>query len=117
MSSSLQENDAGNTESNEENKKITLFDMVGSRKPQYWVCIKLIAPNSSKKKWKTTECIGAYCTICNIQLKYSQSNPSLIPRHMKRNHEDLLNEFEKNESKKRKGGHSMTISPRLVPKN
>ncbi len=34
----------------ENDNNLVLFDMRGSKKPQYWKFIKLIAPNNSKKK-------------------------------------------------------------------
>jgi len=44
------------SEIEENDNNLVLFDMRGSKKPQCWKFIKLIAPNNSKKKWKTTEC-------------------------------------------------------------
>ena len=68
------------SEIEENDNNLGLFDMRGSKKPQYWKFIKLIAPNNSKKKWKTSECVGAYCMKCELRLEYKPSNPTIIPR-------------------------------------
>ena len=80
--------------------QLYLFDLKGSKKPEYWIFIKLIAPDSSKKKWKSSDCIGSYCTKCEKRLKYSPSNPASVPRHMKQRHEDELLEYENKKMKR-----------------
>ena len=87
--------------SKETNEKMVLYDMKGSKKPEYWRFIKLIAPNNRKKTWKSSECVGAYCTKCELRLKYTPSNPSLIPRHMNRKHKNELMDFERKENEKK----------------
>jgi hypothetical protein len=82
-----QESGGDNDLSKEADEKLLLFDMKGSKKPEYWSVIKLIAPNSTKKIWNSSECVGAYCTKCKLRLKYATSNPASIPRHI--NHKGL----------------------------
>ena len=47
------------SEIEEKDNTLVLFDMKGTKIPQYWKFIKLIAPNNSKKKWKSSECVEA----------------------------------------------------------
>jgi len=93
------------SEIEENDNNLVLFDMRGSKKPQYWKFIKLIAPNNSKNKWKTSECVGAYCMKCKLRLDYKPSNPALIPRHMNTKHKEELMDYEKEQNEKtRKAG-------------
>ena len=66
--SDIEEEDQDNETPLENENTLVLFGMKGSKKPEYWTFIKLIAPNDSKKKWKTSECLGVYCTKCKLQL-------------------------------------------------
>jgi hypothetical protein len=53
------ESGGDNDLSKEADEKRLLFDMKGSKKPEYWSFIKLIAPNNTKGIWKSSECVVA----------------------------------------------------------
>jgi len=106
------------SEIEEKDNSLVLFDMRGSKKPQYWKFIKLVAPNNSKKKWTTSECVGAYCMKCKLRLEYKPSNPSLIPRRMNTKHIEELMDYEKEQTeKKRKTGTFTNTFTLLLRKN
>ena len=85
------------SEIEENDNNLVLFDMRGSKKPQ--------SPNNSKKKWKTSDCVGAYCMKCELRLEYKPSNPAIIQRHMNTKHQEELMEYEKEQDEKtRKAG-------------
>ena len=44
--------------SKETNEKMVLYDMKGSKKPEYWRFIKLIAPNNTKRRGKVVNVWG-----------------------------------------------------------
>ena len=54
-----------------------LFDQPKQRKKEFWQCIKLVAPTMEKKKWKASEAVCAWCTICNCEVKWKigETNP------------------------------------------
>jgi hypothetical protein len=68
--------------------------MRGSENPEYWSFIKLIAPNNTNEIWKSSECVGAFCTKWKLGLKYVTSNPASISRHMNHKHKKDLMDFE-----------------------
>ena len=39
----------------EVNEKMSLFNASGIRLPEYWQCIRYIAPSNEKKDWKRTK--------------------------------------------------------------
>lgn len=98
----------GNEE--EKDEQLFLFDMKSSKKPEYWTFIKLIAPDNTKKKWKSSECLGAYCTKCALRLTYTPSNPTSIPRHMNQKHANELLEFAEAKRKEKKRKHGTMFS-------
>ena len=68
-------------------------------------CVACIAPNATKKKWKTADAIGVYCTECKTKVNYdSGKNPLGIKRHMAKYHQKLLDNYDDYDaaSKKRK---------------
>jgi len=47
-------------------EKIEVFKATGMRNPEYWQCIRYIAPDDvKKKKWKSYNAISVYCTECS----------------------------------------------------
>ena len=35
-------------------------------KAENWQFVKPVAPTNEKKRWKTSDCIGAYCEQCKL---------------------------------------------------
>lgn len=88
-------------EEKEEEKKeegghgLHLFDPSGVRKKAHWQCMKYIAPNATKKKWKAVDAVGVYCTVCKTKVNYdSGKNPLGIQRHMTKYHQKLLDKYD-----------------------
>ena len=59
-----------------------LFGPERQQRPELWQFIKLVAPTAEKKKWKSREAVGAYCTKCNKDITYSKGTSKQILRHM-----------------------------------
>lgn len=84
-----------------------LFASSGVRNKALWQCMRYIAPNATKKKWKAADAIGVYCTVCQTKVKYdSGKNPLGIQRHMAKYHQNLLDNYDDSDAaggtKKRK---------------
>ena len=45
-------------EGKEEQPELHLFEAKGLRHPEFWQCIRYIAPSNEKKKWKSTDSKG-----------------------------------------------------------
>lgn len=101
---------SGNEE--EENTDIlNLFDPPGVRKKELWQCIKYIAPDATRKKWKKADAIGVYCTLCKMKVNYdSEKNPLGIQRHMNRFHAKLLEQYSNTENEGNKKRNNNTGS-------
>ena len=68
-----------------------LFKPNHIRKQVIWDVISLVAPyRDEKKHWRTQEAVSAYCTKCNISIKWKIENAKPVHRHMKRFHSDIL---------------------------
>lgn len=95
---------------------LNLFDPIGIRKKALWQCIKYVAPDASKKKWKSADAIGVYCTVCKTNINYdSEKNPLGIQRHMNKFHEKLMKQYDSNDgiecgNKKRKATGATTAA-------
>lgn len=88
----------------EKGNELHLFEAHGVRNKALWQCIRYIAPNATKKKWKSTDAIGVYCTVCKAKVMYdSIKNPLGIKRHMDKYHKKLLDEYAK--KSEGDGGH------------
>ena len=85
-----------------------LFEMPRQRRKENWLCIKLIAAEDidKRKKYTSSDAIGAYCTLCESRIAYSHTNPSNVSRHMNAKHEDILSKYneDKEKDKKRSSG-------------
>jgi len=82
-------------------EKQRLFQATGMRNPEYWQCIRYIAPDDTKKKkWKSYDAIGVYCTECKERIKYDSSKHShSVRRHMDRFYSDLVEKYNEKFSK------------------
>jgi len=93
-----------------------LFEASGLRNPEYWQCIRYIAPDDvTKNKWKSSDAIGVYCTECKERIKYDSSkNTHGVKRHMDRFHSDLLAEYREKfpNNKRRSDGRNASCSPK-----
>ena len=92
-------------ERKEEEDQIYLFKATGVRNPEYWQCIRYIAPTGEKKNWRSSDAKGVYCTECKSKINYhSIKNPKGIKRHMEGKHMHMIEEYEhkKTGSNKRK---------------
>ena len=81
--------------------QLKLFKAMGVRNPEYWQCIRYIAPDDVEKNiWKKSDAIGVYCTECKERIKYdSTKNSHGVKRHMDRFHSDLLEKYNEKVSK------------------
>ena len=94
-----------------------LFEASGLRNPEYWQCIRYIAPDDvMKNKWKSSDAIGVYCTVCKERIKYDSSkNSHGVKRHMDRFHSDLVAKYRemfpnKKDKKRRSDGRNASCS-------
>ena len=67
-----------------------LFGPERQQRPELWQFIKLVAPTAEKKKCKSREAVGAYCTKCNKDITYSKGTSKQILRHMEQYHSEDL---------------------------
>ncbi|XP_040569699.1 E3 SUMO-protein ligase ZBED1 [Lepeophtheirus salmonis] len=74
-----------------------LFNQVRLRRPEYWQCIKLIAPSDERKTWKASDALGSWCTLCDEEVTWTLGNIQGVKRHMMSHHRDLL-ELKKEDS-------------------
>ena len=94
-----------------------LFKAMGVRNPEFWQCIRYIAPNGENKKWKSTDAIGVYCTKCKVTVNYnSVTNSKGVKRHMEKNHMSLVEEYYEKNGKKRKSIVSSACNVGLMQK-
>ena len=83
-----------------------LFEPDRVQRSDLWKFIKLVAPTTERKKWKTKEAIGAYCKKCASEIKYSSGTSQEILRHMERFHPDDIGIHS---SHKKRTMHQQTI--------
>ena len=77
----------------EKENQIYLFKATGIRNPEYWQCIRYIAPTEEKKNWKSSDAKGVYCIECKSTINYhSIKNPKGVKRHMEGKHMHLIAE-------------------------
>lgn len=88
-----------------------LFSPARVKTPEYWQCIRYIAPNYEENEWKVQDAIGAYCTLCKIKLNFSTTNPNSIKRHMNKVHAPLLEEYREKYPNSKKRNSNTAISP------
>ena len=67
-----------------------LFKPERQQRPELWQFIRLVAPTTAKKKWKSREAVGAFCLKCNELITYTAGTSQQIVRHMKREHSEDL---------------------------
>lgn len=78
----------------DEESGLSLFQATGIRNPEYWQCIRYIAPSPALRKWKTKDAIGVYCIVCKSRVPYdATSNPRGVQRHMQNEHSQLLQNY------------------------
>ena len=116
--SSIKDKEVGEEVQEGESEQLNLFKPSGFSKPEIWQCVSFIAPSAEKRKWKASDSIGTYCTVCEIPIAYdAKKNPKAVERHMRQKHQDLLKKIAAKESKKRKATATMKDHfPREVKK-
>lgn len=73
---------------------LPLFDIKrATRKPETWCCIKLIAPTHEDREWTSDDAIGAWCTVCNVQIHFKKGSINSVARHMQSKHQQLMDKF------------------------
>jgi len=74
---------------------LNLFKAIGVKYPEYWQCIRYIAPTDEQKKWTSREAIGVYCLACKTEIKYHPvKNNKGVKRHMEKYHLEMLGDYE-----------------------
>ena len=68
-----------------------LFVQPKQRKKEYWQCIKLVAPTMEGKKWKVSEAVFVWCTLCDCKVKWKLGEVNFVKKHMETKHKLLLN--------------------------
>ena len=59
--------------------QLKLFKAMGVRNPEYWQCIRYIAPDDVEKNiWKKSDAIGVYCTECKERIKYDSTKTATV---------------------------------------
>jgi len=79
--------------------KLQLYLPTRVTKPENWQFIKLVAPKTgTKKKWKTNECMGAYCEKCQVHIVYNPKtgNTKAVQNHMVKFHGKYLIDYKDN---------------------
>ena len=66
---------ATRNDSNDERITDRLFEPDRKQRKDLWKFIKLVAPTTERRKWKTKEAIGAYCIKCASDALHSQIVP------------------------------------------
>jgi hypothetical protein len=83
----------------EEETGLNLFAATGVRLPEYWQCIRFIAPSQEKKNWTAGDATGVFCTHCKAKIKYDAiKNNKGIKRHMNKYHPKLLQDFKRKQA-------------------
>lgn len=100
----------------EEEKEVTegspgfLFDQPKQRKQEFWQCMKLVGPTMENKKWKASEAVCAWCTICNCEVKWKSVETNPVKQHMERIHKSLLRDHRKSNAGAATNGKEMKSS-------
>jgi hypothetical protein len=115
MASNHEEKEA-EEEKKEEINEINLFKATGVRNPEYWQCIRYIAPTGGKKKWKSSDATGVYCIECKSKVNYdSTKNSKGIKRHMEAKHMRLIEQYrEKTTGSKKRKCESTDFFPKKI---
>lgn len=66
------------------------FNIRKMRKPQHWVFIKLVCKdefiNMDKDKLRSEHARCAFCTKCNVEIKFEKSSTAYVTKHMEKFH-------------------------------
>lgn len=77
-----------------------LFKAPKTRKKESWQFVRLVAPSKEKRMWKADDAVGAWCTKCNVSIKYKGGNTRHVHAHMSVYHTAEFNAFRALQDKK-----------------
>ena len=71
-------------EGEEQGIVLHLFKAKGIQHPEFWQCIRYIAPSGEQKEWKSKDAVGVCCTEYKTNIPYhSMKNTKGVEQHIR----------------------------------